>query len=124
MAVQWSYQNGLLVMETVGDYTIDDLKLAIADAAADPGFKPGTSVLIDSRESAVQALAPSEIEHRISLIASLPARGFSSRCALVVRTEPVRFGVGRQLQMHVESRGVRLHVGYDLPAAVAWLGAA
>jgi hypothetical protein len=123
LAVKWSYQNGLLVMETVGDYTIDELKVAIAEAAADPGFKPGASVLIDSRESAVQALGPSDVEQRISLIASLPVRGFSPRCALVVRTEPVRFGVGRQLQMHVESRGVKLHVGYDLPAALAWLGA-
>jgi hypothetical protein len=111
-------------METIGDYTIDELKVAIAEAAADPGFTPGTSVLIDSRESAVQTLERSDVEERISLISSLPARGFSPRCALVVRTEPVRFGVGRQLQMHVESRGVQLHVGYDLTEGLAWLGVA
>ncbi len=121
MPVEWDRRGRVVVIRTIGNYSNAEVRAAIDEAAADPEFQAGTSLVFDGTRSEAPISKP-DVEWRVGMLRSLPSRGFSSRVAIVVRAdERYRFGLARQLSMLVEQHGVELKSFPDVEGATAWL---
>ncbi len=120
MPVSWAFRGSTLVVTAAGKYQSEELAQAVAEAQADPRFRPGTFLLFDGSLSEAE-LTTESVKWRVMWIASLRHAGFSSRCAVVVREEPHRYGLGRMASVLLEGEGVELQVFTDLQSALAWL---
>jgi hypothetical protein len=123
MPVEWVRRGRVVVVRTVGNYSNAEVRAAIDQAAADPEFQAGTSLVFDGTQSEAP-ISKQDMEWRVALLRTLPSRGFSSRVAIIVRAdERYRFGLARQLSMLVEPHEVELKPFPDVEAAMAWLSA-
>lgn len=101
----------MLIIATVARYAQDELESALAEALADPAFVPGTAVLFDGRQSEAD-LSRADIEWRVYWLSSLPQRGFARRSAVLVNSEPHRFGLAsgtgshQQCPLRLRARGL------------------
>jgi hypothetical protein len=118
--VKWSYRAAILIVETIGDYERGELERALAEARADPGFAAETPVLFDGRLSEVD-ISTADIEWRVQFASALRARGFSRRCAVVVRDKTVTYGMGRMLSLRLDNEDMELNVTRDFEEAMLWL---
>jgi hypothetical protein len=84
MPVKWEFRPPLLVVVSTGLYPNEAVEEAVRQAAADPRFEPGMSVLFDGRGSEV-VVSSADVDWRIRFFGSLPLMGFSARVALLVR---------------------------------------
>jgi hypothetical protein len=121
MPVEWDRRGRVVVVRTIGNYSNAEVRAAIDQAAADPEFQAGTSLVFDGTRSEAP-ISKSDVDWRVGILRSLPSKGFSSRVAIVVRAdERYRFGLARQLSMLVEQHGVELKSFPDVEAATAWV---
>jgi hypothetical protein len=124
MPVEWDRRGRVVVIRTIGNYSNAEVRAAIDEAAADPEFQAGTSLVFDGTRSEAP-ISRQDVDWRVGMLRSLPSRGFSSRVAIVVRAdERYRFGLARQLSMLVEQHGVELKSFPDVEGATAWLSGA
>lgn len=85
----------------------------------DPRFIPGSSLLIDERESQDNSSAD-EIRARVSWISSLrPSIG--AHIALVTSASALRYGLSRMASIYFEIEGVDAAVFTDIGTAKGWL---
>ena len=123
MPVEWD-RRGRVVVRTIGNYSNAEVRVAIDQAAADPEFQAGTSLVFDGTRSEAP-ITRQDVDWRVAVLRQLPSMGFSSRVGIVVRAdERYRFGLARQLSMLVEQHGVELKSFPDVEAATAWLSGA
>jgi hypothetical protein len=120
MPVTWEIRGHILIVAAAGDYRSEDLAEAVAGALLDPRFRPGFSLLLDGRFSEAK-ITTATTEWRVAWLASLRSKGFSARCAVVVREEPHRYGLARMASTLLEMDGVELEVFTDMHEAMAWL---
>jgi hypothetical protein len=133
MSVRWEFRPSLLVVISTGVYPNEAVEDAVRQAAADPRFEPGMSVLFDGRGSEV-VVSSADVDWRIRFFGSLSAMGFSSRVALLVREGFLSaFSVGRLVSLGASATGWEdrpeskptlgpaLGVFCDEEKAVAWL---
>jgi hypothetical protein len=120
MPVSWEFRGSALVVTTAGKYQPEDLVRAVAEARADPRFRPGVFLLFDGSLSEAE-LTTESVKWRVAWVASLHDVGFSSRCAVVVSGDVHRYGLGRMASVLLEGEGVELEVFTDLQSALAWL---
>jgi hypothetical protein len=120
MPVKWETRDTVLVLSADGDYRAEELVQAVVEAMRAPAFRPGMFILFDGRQSRAN-ISPSDIDWRVSWIASLPRMGFSSHFAVVVNDEVHRFGLARMLSLRLENEGVDLAIFHDADVAMEWL---
>lgn len=84
MPVWWEFRSSLLLVVSTGVYPNEAVEQAVRQAAADPRFEPGMSVLFDGRGSEV-VVSSADVDWRVRFFGSLPKLGFSARVALLVR---------------------------------------
>jgi MOSC domain-containing protein YiiM len=120
MPVSWEFRGSTLVVTTAGSYQPEELPRAVAEARADPRFRPGTLLLFDGRLSEAE-LTTESVKWRVAWMASLRGDGFASRCAVVVSGDPHRYGLGRMASVLLEGEGIELEVFTELPSALGWL---
>ena len=136
MPVRWEFRSSLLVVVSTGMYPNEAVEEAVRQAAADPRFEPGMSVLFDGRGSEV-VVSSADVDWRVRFFGSLPSMGFSARVALLVREGFLSgFSMGRLVSLGASPTGWEeepeskrplgpvLRVFSDEDAAVAWLGCA
>jgi len=51
MPVEWDRRGRVVVVRTIGNYSNAEVRAAIDQAAADPGFQAGTSLVFDGTRS-------------------------------------------------------------------------
>jgi hypothetical protein len=83
MPVTHEIRGAVVVIELIGDYSRQDIVTELVRAAAEPLFREGSAVLIDTRSS-LTYLSAGEIEARIEIFASLHRLGYGNRIAAVV----------------------------------------
>jgi hypothetical protein len=81
---------------------------------------PGTSLLLDVRQSEVNP-SSDEVQFRAQWMASLRAKGLSSRCAVVVSPRIYQFGVAMMARTYLEFQGMTLEIFADVHEAQRWL---
>lgn len=134
MPVKWELRPPLLVVVSTGVYPNEAVEEAVRQAAADPRFEPGMSVLFDGRGSEV-VVSSADVDWRMRFFGSLPLMGFSARVAILVRegflsavsmgrlvslTSPSSAGLAEDPESERAS-GPALRVFSDEDEAVAWL---
>ena len=120
MPVTWEFQSRLLVLRLVGNYNYDTPVRAVVEAMADPAFQPGTMLLVDARLSTTRR-SSDDFRERAIWMASLRARGFAARCALLINSQPHQFGMARMAATHLEMRGMEFEIFTDSDKAAQWL---
>jgi hypothetical protein len=120
MPATWTVANGVLVISTIGETTLKELRAAFDEALASPEFAPGAPLIIESLRSTTLP-DNSGMRGRVELLGGLPLDSFQRRIILVVRTnEAVRFGLARQIALSLSnSRGVEVGQDVDLDEALA-----
>ena len=108
MPVTWEFLDKILVVAIVGCGG-DQSATAVVEAMSDPRFKPGTAVLFDIRQ-ATDEPSSAELNRRAQRLASLCARGLSSRCALVIGTPRHHFGRAGLASLHLDTQGMELQI--------------
>jgi hypothetical protein len=96
MPVEWVRDGAVVVVRTIGNYSNAAVRAAIDQAAADPAFQAGTSLVFDGTRSEAPISKP-DMEWRVAAL--------------------------RKLSMLVEQHGIELKPFPDVEAAMAWLSA-
>jgi hypothetical protein len=105
MPVRWEFRSSLLVVVSTGMYPNEAVEEAVRQAAADPRFEPGMSVLFDGRGSEV-VVSSADVDWRVRFFGSLPSMGFSARVALLVREGFLSgFSMGRLVSLGASPTG-------------------
>jgi hypothetical protein len=122
MGASWQIRGSVLIVTCDGD-DVKESANAIHEALADPGFRQGTSVLLDVR-LCTENPSSADIRRRTAWLASLKSRGISSRCAMVVGPRVHQYGLARMAATHLDFEGMEMEIFRDLESAIAWLEAA
>ena len=108
----------LVIITASGRVTAEEIEARIAQAMSDPDFDPQYNEVSDFR--AVTSVDVSMLKTRT--LARRKVYSPKSRRAIVA-SDPAIFGMGRLWGTHVElAQEAQIHVFYDLPAALKWLG--
>ncbi|MGO9481707.1 MAG: STAS/SEC14 domain-containing protein [Candidatus Kryptoniota bacterium] len=120
MPVKYRFDSDIVVVEMVGEYSMDELRAAILNSLADPE-RPGNSfLLINLTESqSIHERSSSEVATMARFVASLGKR-FNNRIALVA-PDDLPFGLMRMSSAGSEQRGIRSQVFRTLAEARKWL---
>jgi len=120
MPVTWEIRDRLLILHLIGHYDYDAPINAVTDAMLDPGFQPGTMLLIDARFTGTRR-SSEEFRERAIWMASLQSKGLAPRSAIVINSQPHQFGVARMAATHVEIQNMETQIFTDMDAAASWL---
>ena len=82
MPVVWEIRGDVLVLRYVGNPTPEERHRALDEVMADPAFRPGLSILFDTRSS-IYTVSPEELAKRVEWAVGLTAHGFRPRYAVV-----------------------------------------
>jgi hypothetical protein len=122
VAVTWEFQGTVLVIVLDGIYANQDVEQGVTQALADPRFEAGMQLMMDARRSQTP-LSSADIEWRLDLIESLPARGLVPRVAYLVqeRQRTLVELVSREFQSPKPVLSVGIGFFTDKSQAIAWL---
>ena len=120
MPVTWAFQDEVLTVSVIGDYTFAEMRQAVADALAALGRAAVPAILFDGRSS-LAVMSPDEIRARADWMASLLATQLTARCALLIGPSPYRRRLVDAGLTHLGLAGAGLTVFTDLEEARRWL---
>lgn len=119
MPLRHEIRAGVLRLVLDGDYEQAALESAVSEALADPAYRAGMSLLIDSRRTGGDG-SSAALRERVRFLRSTREH-FSGKCALVV-TGLLRFGLARMFASLAEVEGIEVRVFQDMDEAEAWIG--
>jgi hypothetical protein len=120
MPVSCTIRESVLVLTLAGDYSFGEPERAVSAAIANPQFHPGMALLIDARLSRMRR-SSEEFRERAAWMASLRRQGISSRCAIVISSQPHQYGLARMAGTYLDFHGMALEIFMDLEEALRWL---
>jgi hypothetical protein len=120
MPVSSGFQGEIFVVTIIGGFASGELLQAIIAGYSDPLFVADTPVLVDARHSLANPAGEDMHQASRTITRQRPA-GHDGKWAIVVRTEPVRIGLGRMAALTMESLGVPMGAFTEMNAALAYL---
>lgn len=118
MSIRHEIRGSLLWLVVEGEYDDAGLREAWERAFADPAFRDGIPVLIDSRKTLASPSRERMLE-RADFLVGL-RRHIGPRCAFVV-SDALHYGLARMLAALTEPGGLEIQVFEDPARAEAWL---
>ena len=110
---------GFVLIEAIGEVTLEDELPVYAEMLAHPGYKPGMPILLDNRRR--KSVSDSAHIRRIKGEAeSVAERLGGARCAVVVAAD-AQFGMARMYQLMAEGGPLRIRVFRETSPALRWL---
>ena len=120
MPVNYRFDSNIVIIEMVGEYSIDDIRATILTSFADPKCPANSCLLINLAASQSIHNRPSEnIRAMAHFIATL-GNHFNNRIALVA-PDDLTFGLVRMGSVGSEERGIQSEVFRTLAEAREWL---
>ena len=120
MPVKHRFDSNIVVIEAVGEYSMDDLRTAILNSLADSARPANSSLLINLGESrSIYDRSSEEIDTMARFVASLANR-FNNCIALVAQGD-LPYGLMRMGSVGSEERGIRSEVFRTFAEARRWL---
>ena len=120
MPVTYRFDANIVVLEMVGEYSMDEVRQTILNSISDPKFPANTCLLIDLSESqSIYKRSTEEVKAMAQYIASLGER-FNNRIALVAHSD-LPYGLMRMSSVGSEERGVKSAVFRTVAEARKWL---
>ena len=120
MPISSTFSDSILFLTIVAEVSKEEVIETAIAAFSDPRFKETMNVLVDARQSITNPSAV-EMEMVIRTATSRRPRGHAGKWAIVVRNEPLRFGVGRMAAGMMGTFGIRTEVFTDVEKATQYL---
>ena len=120
MAVSWRIKDGLVWLQSEGEWSRAEWRVAVDGFLADPEFRPGMGLIHDRRRLLLPEKGLFEVKAEADFLRERTARIGKARWAAVVR-DPESYGLGRMLQTLLSDTDVSLRVFYDPAEAEAWV---
>jgi hypothetical protein len=118
MAVSWCV-DAVVLLESDEHATFQEWTAAVAEALADPGFRPGMGVVHDLRRM-TRVPTPAEARARVDFLVARSRALQVSRWAIVV-AGAAHYGMGRLAEFHADKMpGQGFRVFRELEPALAW----
>jgi len=120
MSVEYRFDSNIVVMEMAGEYSLDDIRIAIVNSLADPACPANSFLLINLTNSqSILTRSSEDVKTMAHFVASLGER-FHNRIALVAPGD-LPFGQMRMSSVGAEERGIQAEVFRSFIKARAWL---
>jgi len=120
MPVKYRFDSTIVVIELVGEYSMDDLRSTILNSLADSARPVNSYLLIDlSKSRSIYDRSAEDVNIMASFIGSLGGR-FNNRIALVAPND-LPYGLMRMGSVGSEERGVKSEVFRSFDDARNWL---
>lgn len=112
--------SGIVIIDLVGTYSMDDLRHTILNALADSSRPSDSPLLIDlSKSESIAGRSTEEVKSMAQFIGTL-GRQFNHRVAMVAPTD-LSYGLMRMGSVGAEERGVMADVFRNFSEARGWL---
>ncbi len=119
MPVTYRFDSNIVVIETVGEFSINDILKVLLDSFADSNYPANARLLIDFGESQdIYQRSPAEML-AMSTIASNGYR-FKNRLVVVAQKD-LLFGLMRKDSIDSEEHGFEIGIFRNIVAAREWL---
>jgi hypothetical protein len=120
MPVTHRFDSNIIVIELVGEYSIDDLRTTVLKSFIDPLCPKDPKLLIDlSQSQSIQQRSSGSINAMGTFIGSY-GKKFNYRLAIVV-PDDYTFGLMRMSSVTADSVGVEVNIFLAYDEARAWL---
>jgi hypothetical protein len=120
MPVKYRFDANIVVIEMIGEYTLNDIRTTILNSLADSAHIANSFLLIDfSKSKSIYNRTSEEIQIMSNFLGSVGTR-FSNRIALV-GPDDLKFGLLRMGSVGSEDRGVKSNVFRTFAEARKWL---
>jgi hypothetical protein len=120
MPIHTEFHDGILRLSIAGLPPRGEVVEIFLAACSDPRFTAETAVLIDARESQANPSSADLHEYARRIIRRCPV-GYAGKWAVVVRKEPLQFGLGRMGALTMESAGIPMAAFTEMDAALTYL---
>ena len=120
MAVQYSIREGVLAMELVGIYELEDVTRTFLEALSDPACPSPVALLVDVSRSETLATRPTADIRRVAEFVGPYADRIGGRVTVVAHSD-VHYGLSRVGATHTEKVGVAAQVFRTRVEALSWL---
>ena len=120
MPATYRFDDRIVVLELIGQYTMDEIRATILNSLADSGRPANSYLLIDlGRSRSIHDRTSDEIRSMANFIGTLGER-FNNRIALVGPSD-FTFGLARMGSVGSEERGIQSEVFRSVAEARKWL---
>jgi hypothetical protein len=117
MPVIWDFHGDVLALKYVGNPSTRERQEALAEAVGSAAFRPGMSLLFDTRSS-ISTVSSDELRKRVEWAVGLTSVGFRPRFAVVV--DRTRMGIVDAGVRMVDGR-VEIGIFDTMEEGLAWL---
>ncbi len=120
MPVNYRFDSNIIVIEMVGEYSMDDLRTTIINSLADSGHPANSFLLIDLSESkSIYNRSSEDIRTMARFVASM-GKWYNNRIAFVAPNDAL-YGLIRMSSVGSEERGIHSDVFRTFAEARKWL---
>ena len=120
MPVTYRFESNIVVMEMVGEYSLDEIRQTLLNALADPRRLANACLLVNLTESqSIYKRSQVELQSAAQFLASL-AKGFNNRIAFV-SSKDLPFGLARMVSVGADDIGIETEVFRTMAEARRWL---
>jgi hypothetical protein len=120
MSVKYRFDANIVVVEMIGEYSLNDIRTTILNSLADSARAPDSFLLIDlTKSKSICFRTSQEIQTMAIFVGSLGSR-FNNRIVLV-GPDDLKFGLLRMGSVGSEDRGVKSEVFRRFEEARKWL---
>ena len=120
MPATYRFDSTIIVVELVGEYSIDDLRTAILTSLNDPRCPNNASLMIDlSKSQSIHERSSTSVNAMATFIGSF-GKKYNNRLAIVV-PDDLTFGLMRMSSISADSYGIELKIFRDYTEARTWL---
>jgi hypothetical protein len=120
MPVSYRFDSNIVIIDVVGEYSMDDLRATILNSLADPEHPANTFLLINMEESrSILERSSAEVKAMARFVASLGER-FNNRIAMVASGN-LAYGLMRMGSAGSEEKGIKSNVFRTFAEAQKWL---
>ena len=120
MPVTYRFDTNIVILELVGEYSMDDIRTTILKSLSDAMCPANSFLLIDLGESrSIYNMSPENVKAMSHFIASL-GKQFNNRIALVA-SKDLPFGLMRMTTIESEEWGIEAEVFRTFDQAKKWL---
>ena len=120
MPITYRFDTKLVVIEMVGEYSMDDIRTTIISSLADSGRPANSFLMINLGESrSIYNRSAKDVESISHFVASL-GKSFNNRVALVAPAD-LQYGMMRMSSIDAEEWGIKTGVFRTFDEAKKWL---
>ena len=120
MPVEYRYEPSIVVIEMIGEYSLQELSQTILNSLSDSNCPAEPFMLLDiSRSTSINNRSNQQIQSITQLIISLKGR-IGNKIALVALKD-LPYGLMRMSSVGSEDRGFESKVFRDIKQAIQWL---